>query len=70
MAEEVKHSHTPEEAAKILNCHPYTVQELLRGGKLRGYKLHSHWRITDQALRDFMSISGAKIEEVPANDLS
>ena len=66
--QEVIRSYTPEEAAELLHCHPYTVQELLRGGKLKGYKLHSHWRITDQALKEFMSTSGAKIEEVPVTD--
>ena len=44
---------TPKEVAEILNCHEYTVQDLLREGKLKGFKLNTHWRITKEALIEF-----------------
>lgn len=48
-------AYTPREVAEIINADMYTVRELLREGRLRGFKLNTHWRITPEALDEFMS---------------
>lgn len=44
---------TPKRAAELLGVHPYTVYKLLKSGRLRGFRLNSHWRITMEALNEF-----------------
>jgi excisionase family DNA binding protein len=59
--------YTVHEIARILRMHEETVRILLRSGRLKGIKLGPHatlpgrfeWRITDQALRQFLE-SGAE----------
>lgn len=46
-------SYTPEEVAVRLNAHVATVHELLRSGRLKGYKLNRQWRITPEELKRF-----------------
>lgn len=56
--------YTVHEVARILQMHEETVRVLLRSGRLKGIKLGPHatlpgrfeWRITDQALRQFLEI--------------
>jgi len=48
-------SFTPEEVAVRLNCHPATVQDLLRTGRLKGYKLNRQWRVTPEELKRFQT---------------
>lgn len=56
------HLYTVHEVAEILRMHEETVRILLRSGRLKGIKLGPHatlpgrfeWRITDQALRQFL----------------
>lgn len=47
-------SMTPHEVAEILNVNVYTVHGLLRSGRLRGFKIVTHWRVTHEALEEFM----------------
>ena len=46
---------TPKEVAKILGVHPYTIHNLLKSGRLKGFRVNSHWRITVEALNEFMT---------------
>jgi excisionase family DNA binding protein len=54
--------YTVHELAHILRLHEETVRALLRAGRLKGIKLGPHatlagrfeWRVTDQALRQFL----------------
>jgi excisionase family DNA binding protein len=58
------HLYTVHEVARILRMHEETVRILLRSGRLKGIKLGPHatlpgrfeWRITDQALRQFLEM--------------
>lgn len=52
--ERIAASLTPKEAAEILGCSVYTVHELLREGRLKGFKITSHWRIPAEELERFM----------------
>lgn len=69
--------YTVHEVARILQMHEETVRTLLRAGRLKGIKLGPHatlpgrfeWRITDQALRQFLELgegSGATGDAEPA----
>jgi excisionase family DNA binding protein len=46
-------SFTPEEVAVRLNVHIATVHELLRSGRLKGFKLIRQWRVTPEELKRF-----------------
>ena len=43
-----------EGVARMLNCTEEFVRTLLRSGELRGFKIGQQWRITEQAIRDFI----------------
>jgi excisionase family DNA binding protein len=57
--------YTVHEVAHILHMHEETVRTLLRAGRLKGIKLGPHatlpgrfeWRVTDQALRQFLELT-------------
>jgi excisionase family DNA binding protein len=57
--------YTVHEVAQILQMHEETVRALLRAGRLKGIKLGPHatlpgrfeWRVTDQALRQFLELT-------------
>jgi excisionase family DNA binding protein len=69
--------YTVHEIAQILRMHEETVRILLRSGRLKGIKLGPHatlpgrfeWRITDQALRQFLE-GGAEPTRGDADDAS
>ncbi|KKN32849.1 hypothetical protein LCGC14_0809670 [marine sediment metagenome] len=44
----------PSDVARELGVHLYTVYGLLSSGRLKGFKLHTHWRIRRIALKRFM----------------
>lgn len=44
---------TVEEVAERFSVSPYTVRELLREGKLRGFKIRNQWRIPVEELKRF-----------------
>jgi excisionase family DNA binding protein len=46
-------SFTPEEVAVRLNVHVATVHELLRSGRLKGFKLIRQWRVKPEELEKF-----------------
>lgn len=52
-----KRIYTVQEVANILQVSVFTVQELLREGKLDGFKVRSRWRIPEESLEDFTRIS-------------
>ncbi len=56
--EEMERVRTAEEVAEILRLSVYTVHELLRDGKLPGFKIRSRWRVNDADLREFMKTHG------------
>lgn len=47
--------YTPREVAETLNVSVFTVQELLRSGRLKGFKITSRWRVKHEDLDDFMN---------------
>lgn len=51
------------EVADILNVSLYTVHELLRTGKIKGFKLTSHWRVSEEELKKFMNADCTRKEE-------
>lgn len=51
--------YTPQELALLWKCCIETVYDLLRQGKLAGFKLGRDWRITESAVRAY--------EQDPAN---
>ena len=53
-------SYTPSEVAGILNCSVFTVHELLREGRLKGFKITSRWRVTKEELEKFIKANGEK----------
>ncbi len=47
---------TVKEVSEVLRTHPYTVYQLLKSKRLKGFKLRTHWRITRESLNKFMAI--------------
>ena len=54
MSDVKKEVYTPREVAEILGVSVFTVQELLRDGKLKGFKITSRWRVSAEELKNFM----------------
>lgn len=50
-----KQTYTPAEVADILSVSRYTVHEMLRDGRLKGFKLKSQWRVSRESLDAFMT---------------
>lgn len=46
--------YTVPELAKILKVNPQTVYRALEAGRLRGFKVGSAWRVSQEALDGFM----------------
>lgn len=57
-----KKNYTAAEVAQFLDVSLYTVHELLRTGKIKGFKLTSHWRIPEENLKEFMNIDHIRKE--------
>lgn len=55
--------YTPREVAEILNVSVFTVQELLRSGRLKGFKITSRWRVKPEDLKEFMEIQTVDVDE-------
>lgn len=45
---------TPDEVAEILKIHPQTIRKWINEGKIRGFKVGAHWRVTGQQITDFI----------------
>lgn len=45
---------TTAEVAEILKVHPATVNELMRSGRLKAFKLNRRWRVRRSDLNVFM----------------
>lgn len=56
-------AYTPREVAEILNVSVFTVQELLRSGRLKGFKITSRWRVKPEDLKEFMEIQTVDVDE-------
>ena len=54
MAEMTRKSYTPKEVAQVLGVSVYTVHELLREGRLTGFKITSQWRVAEEDLQRFI----------------
>lgn len=52
-AGEEERRYTPQAVAELWECSIETVYELLRKGKLHGFKLGRDWRITESELRAY-----------------
>ena len=55
--------YTPREVAEILSVSVFTVQELLRSGKLPGFKITSRWRIKAEDLKEFMETQMVDVDK-------
>ena len=62
-AEPTKAVMTSREVAEILRIHPYTVNALIRSGKLKAFKVSNRYRIQREALQEFMETKAADNEE-------
>lgn len=47
-------TYTPSDVADILHCSRQTVYNYLRTGQLRGVHIGRDWRVTKQAVEDFL----------------
>ena len=54
---------TVPEVAEKLRLHVGTVQNLLKAGKLYGFKIGGRWRVPEDALRKFVSRGEVAPEE-------
>lgn len=45
-----------DEVAQVLKVTRRTIYNYVKDGKLPAVKVGSQWRVTDQALRDFLSL--------------
>ena len=48
--------YTLDEVANILKVTKRTLYTYLKTGKLKAFKMGKYWRVTEQALQDFLSI--------------
>ena len=46
--------YTIPEICEILGVKPRTVYKYIREDKLNAFKVGNHWRVTDEALQDFL----------------
>jgi|GEM_PF-1519654 len=46
----------PDEVADILKVPKRNIMDLLRAGKLLGVKVGRHWRITEEALDEYLNL--------------
>lgn len=46
-------TYTPEEIAKYLRVHPYTVKRLARAGKIPGFKIGGQWRFDVKEIEEW-----------------
>ncbi|MDW7729699.1 MAG: helix-turn-helix domain-containing protein [Bacillota bacterium] len=51
---------TVEEAAAILKVRENTVRDWLKSGKLKGFKVGRVWRLTEEAIAEFVESEGGK----------
>lgn len=49
-------AYTVQQAAEILQVCPDTVKNEIRRNRLKGIKVGSEWRISEQALADYMGL--------------
>ncbi len=54
---------TSREVAEILRVHPYTVNSLIRAGKLKAFKISNRYRVPKEALQEFMEAKSADNSE-------
>ncbi len=47
--------YTTEEIAQILKVHPLTAAKYVREGKIQGFRLTKRWRVSENALEEFIS---------------
>ena len=45
---------TPDQAAKVLQIHPFTVLKYIKSGKLKASKLGRVYRIRESAIEKFL----------------
>ena len=50
--------YTINETAEILKVSRPTVKKLLDGGKLKGFKVLSVWRVSEKAIDEFIKQGG------------
>jgi len=50
--------YTPEEVSEILKISVRTIREYLKQGKLKGSKIGTKWRITEEQLKEFLKENG------------
>ena len=63
--------YTPQELADLWKCSIGTIYDLLRRGKLAGFKLGRDWRIAESAVRAYEQApenQSAMIYQKPDND--
>lgn len=49
-------AYTVPEVSNLLKIHPDTVKNEIKRNKLKGFKVGTDWRITEQALEDYMGV--------------
>lgn len=49
-------AYTVQQAAEILQVCPDTVKKEIKRNRLKGMKVGTEWRITEQALADYMGL--------------
>ncbi|MEK7528814.1 MAG: helix-turn-helix domain-containing protein [Patescibacteria group bacterium] len=52
-----EHILTPEQAAKILQIHPFTVLKYIKAGRIKASKLGRVYRIRESAIERFLDES-------------
>ncbi|MFC1656442.1 helix-turn-helix domain-containing protein [Patescibacteria group bacterium] len=57
---ETKEVYTVSELAKLLQLHRNSIVKLINSKKLQGIKIGKLYRVTDQALENFLNSSGVK----------
>lgn len=55
MSKELPKVYTLHEVEEILSVTQRTVYNLIKGGKLKAFKVGGQWRVTEEALQEFLT---------------
>jgi excisionase family DNA binding protein len=53
----LEHDLTTDDVAAALRLNKATVQRLLKAGRLKGYQIGRSWRVSENALQEYRTIS-------------
>ena len=60
----MKEIYNVEEVAEFLAVHKETVKKFIREGRIKGVKLGTRWRITEDEIQRILGLQGNQHQEI------